>query len=128
MPGYCSKCYRTAPCVSVEGLHCAGWQVGGPFNSMGWKCPVCLGDELFSLMEKVMAVRAKVRCNGVTGNEVSFYTVYEPDSDKDSENARFTKATPWGEIKLGIDNPAALAQFEAGKEYYVDFTPAASGG
>lgn len=75
--------------------------------------------------EKPMSVRAKVRCNGVTGNEVQFTTVYEPDSEKDSENARFTKATPWGEIKLGIDNPVALEQFEAGKEYYVDFTPAA---
>jgi hypothetical protein len=77
-------------------------------------------------MEKAMAVRAKVTCRGVTDNEVSFHTVYEPDSEKDSENARFTKATPWGEIKLGIDNPAALTQFEAGKDYYVDFTPATS--
>ena len=50
-------------------------------------------------------------------------TVYEPDAAKDTEIARFTQATPWGEIKLGIDNPAALSQFEAGKTYYVDFTP-----
>lgn len=52
MPALCAKCHREAPCVSVDGLHCAGWQVGGPFNLMGWKCPVCLGDELYSLMEK----------------------------------------------------------------------------
>lgn len=71
-----------------------------------------------------MSVRAKVTCNGVNGNEVSFRTVYESDAAKDSENARFTKATPWGEIRMGIDNPAALTQFEAGKEYYVDFSPA----
>jgi hypothetical protein len=125
MPGRCYTCGREAPCVSVEGLHCAGWTFGGPFNRCGWKCPVCRGDEFYHLiLEKTMAVRAKVRCNGVTGNEVQFYTVYEPDESKDSENARFTKATPWGEIRLGIDNPAALEQFEAGKEYYVDFTPA----
>jgi hypothetical protein len=75
-------------------------------------------------MEKAMAVRAKVHCNGVKDNTVTFTTVYE-DPAKDTENARFTKATPsWGEIRLGIDNPAALEQFEAGKEYYVDFTPA----
>lgn len=70
-----------------------------------------------------MNVRAKVRCNGISGNEVTFTTVYE-DPTKDTENAKFTKATPWGEIKLGIDNPVALERFAAGKEYYVDFTPA----
>jgi hypothetical protein len=71
-----------------------------------------------------MPVRAKVTCEGISGNAVTFRTVYEPDAAKDTENARFTTATPWGEIKLGIDNPAALSQFEAGKSYYVDFTPA----
>lgn len=71
-----------------------------------------------------MAVRAKVTCEGIEGNAVKFRTVYEPDASKDTENARFTTATPWGEIRLGIDNPAALSQFETGKEYYVDFTPA----
>lgn len=69
-------------------------------------------------------VRAKVYCNGISGNAVTFSTVYELDASKDTENARFTQATPWGEIKMGIDNPAALSQFEAGKEYYVDFSPA----
>lgn len=71
-----------------------------------------------------MSVRAKVICKGIDGNVVTFRTVYEPDAAKDTENARFTKATPWGEIKLGIDNPAAFSQFVSGKSYYVDFTPA----
>ena len=72
-----------------------------------------------------MAVRAKVCCNAKTSNEVHFYTVYENAESKaaDPENVRFTKATPWGDIKLGVDNPAALAQFEVGKYYYVDFVP-----
>jgi hypothetical protein len=70
-----------------------------------------------------MSVRAKVTCEGIAGNAVTFRTVYEPDASKDTENARFTTATPWGDITLGIDNPVALAQFEAGKSYYVDFTP-----
>ncbi len=69
-------------------------------------------------------VRAKVYCEGIEGNAVKFRTIYEPDAEKDTENARFTKATPWGEIRLGIDNPAALEQFTAGKNYYVDFSPA----
>lgn len=71
-----------------------------------------------------MAVRAKVSCEGIEGNTVTFRTVYEPDAAKDTENARFTEATPWGENRLGITNPAAISQFEAGKQYYVDFTPA----
>ena len=71
-----------------------------------------------------MAVRAKVRCNHKGNNDVGFNTVYEPDASKDTENARFTKATPYGDIRMGIDNPAALEQFEINKEYYVDFTPA----
>lgn len=71
-----------------------------------------------------MSVRAKVICEGINGNAVTFRTVYEVDASKDTENIRFTKATPWGEIKLGIDNPAALEQFTSGKSYYVDFTPA----
>ncbi len=71
-----------------------------------------------------MAVRAKVTCEGIEQNAVKFRTVYETDEHKSHENVSFTKATPWGEIRLGIDNPAALSQFEAGKSYYVDFTPA----
>lgn len=71
-----------------------------------------------------MAVRAKVVCEGIEGNAVKFRTIYEQDVDKDTENVRFTKATPWGEIRLGIDNPAALEQFVVGKSYYVDFTEA----
>lgn len=69
-------------------------------------------------------VRAKVVCEGIESNAVKFRTVYEPDASKDTENARFTTATPWGKIELGINNPAALEQFEAGKSYYVDFSPA----
>lgn len=73
-----------------------------------------------------MAVRSKVTCDKIDGNAVEFSTVYETDDQKgaDPENVRFTKATPWGNIRLGIDNPAALSQFEVGKQYYVDFTPA----
>jgi hypothetical protein len=71
-----------------------------------------------------MSVRAKVTCEAIKDNAVTFRTVYESDASKDTENARFTKGTPWGEIRLGIDNPAALEQFAPGKSYYVDFTAA----
>jgi len=68
-----------------------------------------------------MTVRAKVTCETLEGNKVTFRTVYEPDGTKNDENARFTKATPWGQIELGIDNPQAMEQFQVGKSYYVDF-------
>lgn len=76
------------------------------------------------MAEPTKVVRAKVRCNAKTGSSVDFTTVYEPDEKKNDENARFTKATPWGDIRLGIDNPAAIEMFEVNKEYYVDFVPA----
>lgn len=68
-----------------------------------------------------MSVRAKVRCDVLNNNEVTFNTVYETDSQKNPEDVSFTKATPWGTIKLGIDNPAAMVQFQLGAYYYVDF-------
>lgn len=42
----------------------------------------------------------------------------------DSENGRFFAATPSGEIRLGVVAEEAWSQFELGKEYYLDFTPA----
>jgi hypothetical protein len=38
------------------------------------------------------------------------------------ENVRFHQATPTGEVTMHVDNPAAAEQFEAGDEFYVDFT------
>jgi len=68
-------------------------------------------------------VRAKMRCETTAGSMVTFLCVHEPDAEKDSENARFTLATPWGEAKMAIDNPAAREQFTDGAYYYVDFHP-----
>lgn len=48
--------------------------------------------------------------------------VYDPNPG--SENHEFWQYTPSGEIKLGTINPEAWQQFEIGKEYYVDFSPA----
>ena len=45
-------------------------------------------------------------------------------SDPDGENKWFAKATPNGQITLGITNPAGLEVFELGKSYYVDFSKA----
>lgn len=81
-------------------------------------------------MEKLIAqeahmVRAKVHCQLVerfsdgSGN-AHFHPVYSGSP----ENEAFWKATPGGTIILYTVNPQALAQFEQGKEYYLDFTPA----
>lgn len=47
------------------------------------------------------------------------------NGDPNHENTKFWKASPSGEIKLGTVNPSAWAAFEMGREYYIDFTPAA---
>lgn len=39
-------------------------------------------------------------------------------------NENWSKYTPQGEISMMITNPGAIKQFELGKAYFVDFTPA----
>lgn len=71
-------------------------------------------------------VRAKFRCSSIEdfgmSKTIKLGAVYAPDAN--GEDAGFTKATPWGEIKMTVDNPAAAVQFEIGKNYYVDFSSA----
>lgn len=45
-------------------------------------------------------------------------------SDTSPENNQFAQATPAGEIKMTITNPAAYEYLEVGASYYVDFTQA----
>jgi hypothetical protein len=75
-------------------------------------------------------VRAKFTCtgvepNGATNSEDKGAAVYlTPVVGGSPENESFYKWTPGGNIMLSTINEAAAAQFERGKEYYVDFTPA----
>lgn len=73
-----------------------------------------------------MTIRAKFRVHCVIPSGDGFRIDLSPvyDSNPDSENGRFYKATPWGQITLGTVNAAAAEQFKAGAEFYVDFTPA----
>lgn len=41
------------------------------------------------------------------------------------ENESFFKWSPWGAIEIGTINWEALAEFNPGDEFYVDFTKAA---
>lgn len=53
--------------------------------------------------------------------------VFQPvygNGDPDHENTKFWEASPSGEIRLGVVNREAWKNFELGKEYYIDFTPA----
>lgn len=76
------------------------------------------------------AVRAKMECRDTgqsspTGavTKVQLGCVY---SDKDAtENAKFTRYTPWDSCEMGIDVDApAACVFKPGKKYYLTFTEA----
>jgi hypothetical protein len=77
-----------------------------------------------------MSVRAKFRCLGLVHHhgeatdkaraEIRLIPVWE----QDGVNRKWSEATPSGEIKMLITNPSTVDQFELGKDYFVDFTPA----
>jgi len=53
--------------------------------------------------------------------ELLFQAVY---ANGDPERDTFNKATPSGELRMSVTNPAVLDALEIGKTYYLDFTPA----
>lgn len=72
-----------------------------------------------------MTVRAKFQLVAVTeyqfgSKKLQFQCVYDNNTPEDQ---RFQKATPYGNIEMNIDNPAALQAFELGKFYYFDASP-----
>lgn len=82
-----------------------------------------------------MAVRAKFYVRSITkfadpkgGGSVALSPVFASkegiSGNACEENHIFGQYTPSGEINMCILNPAALEQFELGKPYYVDFSPA----
>ena len=82
-----------------------------------------------------MAVRAKFKVTSIAKREHyqrhpdgSIRTIDDiqlsPVTSGSEENKRFFDATPGGQITLPCLNVEASKQFEIGKEYYVDFTPA----
>lgn len=67
-----------------------------------------------------MAVRAKFKCTENNGEHVELEAV----TSGSEENGAFFKWTPYGKLSMGTVNENAVKQFEVGKEYYLDFTPA----
>lgn len=82
-------------------------------------------------------MRAKVRVSGVSehksedGNtkyseKLTFNAVAASSypADGSDENNTYAKFSPSADFSITVANPALWGKFEAGKEYYVDFTPA----
>ncbi len=77
-----------------------------------------------------MSVRAKFVVSGITDKGQHAPKIVTLSAQYDMsipEDRRFQKATPWGEIALHIDNPAAVEQLKIGKSYYVDLVPIEEG-
>lgn len=71
------------------------------------------------------AVRCKFRLSQVESYAAHSgrTLIFRPEYDNSiPEDQRFAKASPTGEFRIFIDNPAALAFFEVGKYYYFDAT------
>jgi hypothetical protein len=72
-----------------------------------------------------MSTRAKFRVDSVQTFADPNRRTYALSAVSDSgtpENERFTKYTPWGELKMTVDNPAVV--LTPGEVYYLDFTKA----
>ncbi len=74
-------------------------------------------------------MRCKVACTQKTpakfgDNQEGFYLNFCPVYDGSPENKEFFKWTPGGTVNFNVLNLSAAEQFEVGKEYFVDFSPA----
>ncbi len=77
-----------------------------------------------------MNVRAKFQCQSINhimthspGEQTAILT-FAPVYGNGKENESWSKYTPQGKLEMTVTNPAAVAAFEVGKSYYLDFTPA----
>ena len=65
-------------------------------------------------------MKTKMGQQGEIGSEIELNAVYNGSP----ENEEFFRYTPQGKVTLGIVREEAATQFEIGKEYYADFSPA----
>lgn len=73
-----------------------------------------------------MTVRCKCVCNTKTdtGYNGAVNLTFSPVYSGSEENKQFYATTPGGTFQFYNVNKAAADQFEMGKEYYFDITPA----
>jgi hypothetical protein len=72
-----------------------------------------------------MTILAKFKVGSTTdfGND-NLEVKMTPVTSGSDENKSFSKYTPTGDIRMHITNPDVLGFFEAGQEYYVEFSKA----
>ena len=72
-----------------------------------------------------MDVRCKFKCVKKSIMEGNVGSVeMAPVTSGSEENQKFFKWTPWGKLEFGSINEEAMKQFEPGKEYFIDISPA----
>jgi hypothetical protein len=69
-----------------------------------------------------LALKYKIRHSGKFAQNVRFAAQYDPNK---SEDVSFAEATPSGELKIYVSNPAVVGTFKPGREYYLDLIPVA---
>ena len=69
-------------------------------------------------------MRCKVVCQIKQPCEDSFYLNFGAVYSGSEENKKFFKYTPGGQIQFNVVNKEIADEFEVGKEYYIDFSPA----
>jgi len=72
-------------------------------------------------------IRAKFRVMSVTQDVYDSFArtiKLAPQYDQTiPEDQRFAEATPTGELSMYVNNPAAIAELELGRIFYLDFVP-----
>lgn len=75
-----------------------------------------------------MTVRGKFTVDCVTsyksGPTEVWFSAVTGNKDGVPEDKSYAQNTPNGSIKLSVDNPLAIEQFQPGAVFYVDFIPA----
>lgn len=72
-----------------------------------------------------MSIRAKFIVESITETAYSRTVKMRAVMAGDGKgNESWSQATPSGELTMVVTNPAAYSQFEVGKPYFLDFTPA----
>ena len=51
---------------------------------------------------------------------ITLSAVYD---ENDPEDTKFSKATPWGEMKFGLSNPSLVGEFKVGQKYFIHLVP-----
>lgn len=71
-----------------------------------------------------MGTRCKFVCSWKQESASGFLISLNAVTSGSEENSQFFKFTPGGTLNLYTVNETAAAQFELGKEYYIDITKA----